>query len=283
MAIFTNQATLAFRGGTVTSNVVTGQILGALTATKTALQDSYSVGDTVTYVISLINSGTEELSGLTVTDDLGGYDFGGVTLYPLTYVDGSALYYRNGVLQADVTASGGAPLVFSDVSVPANGNATLIYQATVNAAAPSDVDGSIVNTVNVTGDAISEPVSADETVFTADTYALSITKSLFPAVVTDNGTITYTFVIENRGNTPAIATDNVTLTDTFDPVLDLTSVSFNSEEWVEGVDYTYNGTTGAFSSTEGRITVPAASYVREADGTFTVIPGAVTLVVSGTV
>ena len=48
MAIFTNQATLTYRNGVVTSNVVTGEIVEVLTAAKNALIDTYNAGDTVT-------------------------------------------------------------------------------------------------------------------------------------------------------------------------------------------------------------------------------------------
>jgi hypothetical protein len=37
----------------------------------------------VTYVVTLRNTGNGPLTGLVVTDDLGGYDFNGTTVYPL--------------------------------------------------------------------------------------------------------------------------------------------------------------------------------------------------------
>lgn len=39
-------------------------------------------------------------TGITVTDNLGAYPFGGNTLVPLTYIAGTAKYYVNGVVQA---------------------------------------------------------------------------------------------------------------------------------------------------------------------------------------
>ena len=76
-------ATLTYTGGTVDSNIVTGELREVLTVVKTAVNKSYELGGRVTYVISLSNSGTVALTGLTLTDDLGGYAFGGTTLYPL--------------------------------------------------------------------------------------------------------------------------------------------------------------------------------------------------------
>lgn len=40
MATFTNQATLTYNGGTVNSNIVTGELVQVLTASKTAAAES---------------------------------------------------------------------------------------------------------------------------------------------------------------------------------------------------------------------------------------------------
>ena len=91
MAQFTNQAQLSYNNSTVSSNVVTGQLQEVLSATKTAVNVSYRVGDTVTYALNLINSGTTALTGLTVTDNLGAYSpETGTTYLPLSYVEDTA-------------------------------------------------------------------------------------------------------------------------------------------------------------------------------------------------
>ena len=110
MAQFTNQATLLYNGITTTSNITTGELIEVLSATKTALNETYVAGDTVTYVISIVNSGTTAYTSLTLSDDLGAYTLGGQTLTPLTYLPGSFRYYINGVLQADPVISAGPPL-----------------------------------------------------------------------------------------------------------------------------------------------------------------------------
>ena len=122
MASFTNVATLSYGGNQVSSNVVTGEIREVLTVSKTAVPAAYAVGDTITYVIYLINSGTAALTGLTVTDDLGGYTFGAGTVYPLCYTDGTVRYFANGVLQAAPDVTAGPPLRFTGITVPAGGS-----------------------------------------------------------------------------------------------------------------------------------------------------------------
>jgi uncharacterized repeat protein (TIGR01451 family) len=91
MATFTNQATLSYNNTTTSSNVVTGQLLEVLSAAKTAVTGTYAEGEVVTYILSIVNSGAVSFTGLTVTDDLGGYSFAGDTLYPLDYIPGSLI------------------------------------------------------------------------------------------------------------------------------------------------------------------------------------------------
>jgi uncharacterized repeat protein (TIGR01451 family) len=117
----------------------------------------------------------------------------------------------------------------------------------------------------------------------ADTL-LSISKAICPATVADNGQLTYTFVIENSGTEPADATDNAVVTDTFDPILDPISVTYNGTLWTEGVNYTYDASTGQFATLPGQITVPAATVTQDAaTGAFITTPGIAVLTVTGTV
>ena len=60
MATFTNQATLSYQGGQTSSNITTGQLLESLAVTKTAVNGTYVPGGTVTYAVSLRNTGTTD-------------------------------------------------------------------------------------------------------------------------------------------------------------------------------------------------------------------------------
>ena len=283
MAIFTNQATLSYNNTVITSNITTGELLEVLSVTKTALSDTYIGGDTAVYVVSLANSGPTALTGLTVADDLGGYDFDGATVTPLDYVDGSLRYFVDGAVQPTPTVTAGPPLTVTGLSVPAGGNALLVYEARLNQFAPADVGDTIINTVTVSGGRLANPVSDTATITAAAEPYLTISKALCPATVTENGRLTYTFVIQNAGNTDAVATDNATITDTFDPILTDLVVTYNGAVWTEGVDYTYDETTGAFATIPGRITVPAATFTQTPGGAWIVDPGTATLTVTGTV
>ena len=284
MAIFTNQATLSYNGNSTNSNIAYGEILDVLVATKTAVEGSYIPGQLVTYVVTLRNTGNAPLTGLVVTDNLGGYDFNGTTVYPLTYEAGSVALFADGVPQAAPTVTAGPPLVFSDITVPAGGDVVIVYQARANAFANPAVGGSIENTVTVTGDGLSAPITATETVVANAEPVLSISKSITPAQVVDNDRVTYTFVIQNSGNQAVVATDNAAITDTFDPILTALAVTFDGTAWTQGVQYNYNETTGLFTTVPGQILVPAATYVQDpVTGAYTATPGIATLIVTGTI
>lgn len=283
MATFTNQATLSYGDMTVLSNVVSGELLEALSVTKTAALPTYGTGDTVTYIVSLVNTGVAPVTGVTVTDDLGAYPFGTGTLVPLDYVVGSVQYYVNGTLQP-APAVGGTPLSFGGITVPAGGNAVLVYLAEANAYAPLGAAGSITNTVTVSGGGISVPLTASDTVTAALTAALTITKTMSPSTVTEGDTLTYTLTVENYGFEPIVAGGNAVISDTFSPVLFPITVVLDGVTLAEGTGYTYDEATGAFATLPGALAVPAATATQDpVTGGYTVVPGVATLVITGTV
>lgn len=284
MATFTNQATLTYTGGSASSNVTTGELLEVLTAAKTAVVPTYRTGRPITYLITLVNSGSAALTGLTLTDDLGGYAFNGNTVYPLAYTAGSVRYYQNGVLQAAPAATAGPPLTITGLTVPAGGSAVIAYEAEPTGYAPLGAETSIVNTVTATGAGLPDAVTTTATVSPVTGPVLTISKALSPTEVAANGQLTYTFVIQNTGNTAAAAADTLAVTDTFDPILRDLTVTLNGTALTTPAQYTYDAATGRFATVAGVITVPAAAYAQDtATGLYTVTPGTATLTVTGTI
>jgi len=284
MATFTNQATLSYRDTVVNSNIVTGEIIESLAITKNALTGTYRYNDVVTYVVNITNSGSTSLTGLTLVDDLGQYEFGTGTVTPLTYVADTLNYYVGGVLQPTPTVVAGPPLTVTGLSVPAGGNALLIYQARVNEFAPVSAGSTVTNTATVTDRNPTRSASDSATVTVVSEPELSITKGISPAVINEDGELTYTFTIRNFGNTAVVATDDAVITDTFDPILDITAVTYNGTVWTEGVQYNYNEATGEFVTVAGQITVAAATYSQDpVTGAWSVIPGEAVVTVTGTI
>lgn len=283
MARFTNYATLSYTGGTTESNTVVGELVETLSVSKTAVTDLYEQDGKITYAIALTNSGTVAATGITVTDDLGGYSYGTSTVYPLAYRAGTVRQFINGTLSAAPTVNAGPPLTFSGITVPAGGNVVIVYEADVTAYAPLGQTATITNTATVTGGGLTAAMTAQATVNASTGTDLSITKALSPTTVQENGQLTYTFVISNDGAVDAVATDQLVLTDTFEPRLRNVSVTFNGTAWTQGVNYTYNETTGVFTTVTGQITVPAATYTQNGSGQYVTTPGTSTLVITGTV
>lgn len=283
MATFFNQATLSYNGNTIASNVTTGEIVEVLSAEKTAILPTYEQGGDITYVISIVNAGTTPYTNLTVTDNLGEYDFGTGTVVPLTYKTGSVRYFVNGVLQPTPTVADEAPFTVTGINVPANSNALIIYEADVNGFAPLASGSVITNEAVISGSGLTNDITVTETVTVVDSPILSITKSLSPTVVNENGQITYTLTIINNGNTPIVATDDVVVSDTFDPALSNITVTLNGATLGAG-DYSYNEATGEFSTTAGVVTVPAATYTQDpTTGEITTTPGTAVITITGTI
>ena len=283
MATFFNRATLTYGTNSISSNTVSGEILQTLSATKTASNESYALGDVITYAVALVNSGAPPLTNLTLTDDLGEFAISDkLSVVPLDYVLGSLLYYVNGVLQPTPPIATASPLSFSGISIPAGGDAVIVYNAVPNEYAPLTAGSAITNTVTISGNSALGDITAEETISVANAPLLSILKSLSPETVTENGTVTYTLLIENRGNAPV--TSDLTVSDIFDPILENITVTYNGAVWTEGVNYNYDETTGVFTTIPGAITLPAATYTTDATtGVVTVIPGSSVIRVTGTI
>lgn len=283
MATFYNQATLSFNGTLTNSNVITGELVEVLSAEKRAINDSYIGTDNITYVISIVNSGTRDLNGIYVKDNLGEYKHKGTSVFPLTYVEGTLHYYVNGELQETPDVTAGPPLVIRNLNIPADGNALLIYIAEPNEFASPKTKAKIRNVAKISGSDLCRDIEVYDTIGSADIAQLNISKSISPTTVIENGRLTYTFVIQNTGNTPATKEDDVIVTDTFNPRLRNLTVTLNGTVLTEGNQYTYDKKKGEFETVAGVITVPAATYDREYDGGWSIDPGVAVLQVTGTV
>lgn len=285
MATFYNQATLLFGGQRINSNTTAAEIVDAASMSKTAVSASYAAGDAVAYVISIPNDGATALTNLTLTDDLGTYTIaGGMAVTPLEYVPDTLKYYVDGVLlpSPTVTAEDGT-LTVTGISVPSGSVAMLIYEARANEFAPLAPGSVITNTATLTGEGLCNTVSDTAAVPVLEAPELSITKTASPEVVTGCGEITYSFIIQNTGNTAAVATDDLIVTDVFDPALSDITVTIDGATVAEGTAYTYDEATGSFTTLPGAITVPAATYAQDpTTGVITVTPGVTVLTVSGT-
>ena len=303
MPAFYNHATLSYNNTVINSNTVEGNLSVSLSIDKNAVHNAYRHGDMITYALNFVNNGTTDSNNLHLSDDLGAYDFNAVSLVPLDYVEGSVKYYVNGELQDAPDTDAGAPLVIHGIRVPAGGNASLLYTVRVNHFAPLGEGAVLTNTAmldNANGamrmrggphhdhhckcdDRTALPILASEDIHPETSPLLTITKGLCPKNVAPCEPLTYTLTIENTGMTAITAADNVVVSDTFDPLLDITSVTFNGDGWSDPGNYTYNDNTGLFTTVAGQITVPAATYAQDMEtGEWRITPGVSTIEITGT-
>ena len=282
MPTFYNQATLSLGGVITNSNTTEAEFLSGLTISKTAINSTYSEGGAIVYAITVTNAGASAYDDLSVRDNLGAFaSAGGAAVVPLSYVDGSIIYYLNGALQTPPTVTDEGELVISGINLPAGGSATFIYEARVNEFAPLEQGASITNTAMVNG--CGGEASASATVTVEEAQRLSIAKAVSPDTVTCNGRLTYTIILQNLGNMPVVATDGAIISDVFNPVLSNITVTLNGAELAVGVGYTYDEATGEFATTDGTLTVPAATFLTNESGAVVTTPGVTVLTVSGTV
>ena len=278
MATFYNQATLTYRSGAANSNIAEGELLDAVSLTKTALSSGYAPGQRVTFAIGFVNNGPSPLTDETLTDNLGAYDPGSGTVYPLAFVPDSLRLFVDGVpvSTAGLTAQPGPPLTVTGLTLPVGGAAVLTYEAEVTPYAPLGEGAEIENT------AVFADVSASSTLSPDNAPQLTIFKSVAPQAVTAGEQATYTFVIQNAGGA-ADASQALVASDVFNPVLQNVSVTLNGTALTPDTDYTYDEATGAFTTAAGVIAVPAAVSAQTPEGVWVVTPGTATLTVQGVI
>ena len=282
-----NFATVSYTSGGVTetkmSNIAEISVESAVGFTKTSLGDTYTDNSILTYILTVTNSSGSEITGSTITDNLGTYVFGTAELTPLEYVSPAVLLVNGQDLSAQlsVDSSTQGSLTFTVPSIPAGATANIIYKAQVNDYAPLALDSTIVNTSTFESNSECADTSASATVSVANAANISIIKQMCPNPVICGETITYTIKIYNYGNTAA---ENVILTDDFNPAPANITVSRDGVLLLE-TDYTYvDGTLTVLTANGESVTVPPATFIQDpATGLITITPSVVEYTITGTI
>ncbi|MFC4334324.1 DUF7927 domain-containing protein [Salininema proteolyticum] len=209
----------------------TTQNIKALTVTKTATPASATIGDTVTYTVTITNTGTTAYDDATMNDDL-------------TDVLTNATWNDN--LTADTgTATYSEPTVSWTGDLATGQQATVTYTVTYTGSG----DQQLRNTATVPGSNCPPDSTDPDCTTTIPTPGLTITKLSDHDRAQTGDSLTYTLLITNTTDTDY---DNATITDNLTEVLD---------------DATYNtdatATTGTVTYTEPTLTwtgdVPAGT------------------------
>lgn len=187
--------------GTINSNSASTQINNAtVTTVLQANRSIVSIGDVITYTASLTNTG----------------NFPANSVLLINGVPEGALFVPNSVTLNWISLPDASPTLGIPVGIIAPGDsATITFQFLASSIPPQ---GAIINQALTSYTYIVDPsqppvtaTSSSNTVNTAVVDAsLSVIKSTDSLVQSTDGTITYTVVVQNNGNTTA---NTVTLTD----------------------------------------------------------------------
>ncbi|MDA1801059.1 DUF7507 domain-containing protein [Bacillus cereus group sp. BY6-1LC] len=187
--------------GTINSNSASTQINNAtVTTILEANRTIVSIGDVITYTVTLTNTG----------------NFPANSVLLINGVPEGALFVPNSVTLNGISLPDASPTLGIPVGIIAPGDSATITFQFLASSIPSQ--GAIINQALTSYTYIVDPsqppvtaTSSSNTVSTAVVDAsLSVIKNTDSLVQSTNGTITYTVVVQNNGNTTA---NTVTLTD----------------------------------------------------------------------
>lgn len=186
--------------GSGASNTVTTLVSNATIVSSKAVDKNFaSVGDTLTYTITLTNTGNTAATNVIFTDPI---------------ANGTS--YLAGSLTVDAVPTPGNPAAGVNIGdIAAGATAIVSYQVVVNAI---PIPNPISNTTQTTYQYVVDPqlpvvskISTSNTVTTQINYAnLTLQKSVDKTFAAVGDIITYTIGVTNTGNVTA---QNVTLTD----------------------------------------------------------------------
>lgn len=260
MAIITNSATLTFNNSkTANSNAVDTEVRESqsIAVAKDALLTNYVPGEPVGYIFTVTNTGTGNLTDITVSDNLGS-DTAEKTL---AYIDGTVTA-RLGATEITPTVTKDADsLVISDLGTLVAGQSLTIALSLLSSAAQAD---EITNTATVTAATpLATTVTASDTatITPAQQELVTLLKAA-PSSVASGGTLPYTLIARNEGT---VAAEDVVFTDTL-PVgytvsgIELTvtgmpTVIYSKDQWTQ----TNNILTFPTGTAEP-VTIPAGEF-----------------------
>ncbi len=225
---------------------------GGITIQKSVTPTTFTVGDILSYSITITNSGTNYLNGVRIIDDLGeGY---------LAYVLGTGSLTTSSQTYA-VNPIATSPLTFTLQQLAVGETMTLNYRAQVVFNLPPNVT-SITNTAKAIGYPYSGTVVdySSATIQKKNSVSFSIVKSATETEVTPNQNFSYLITL-NNGNTVQANVNNITdnLPDNFTLTEVRVQIGGASPIVLNSSDYTLSGGNLLIvpSATGPSITVPA--------------------------
>ena len=259
-----NQATLLYNNVTTNSNTAVTRILSLydLTATKEALLDTYTPGQTITYVTRVENTGSAPLYNLTIVDNLAD----GLIRYINTSVEG----YLNGspIEIAVQTTTNSATFKVNSIVEPTD-NVLIIFETTTPTTRPDVLTNTQTITANggsTTGPIIAVTPNPSASVKLANYVSLDITKSANKASIYSGDTLVYTFQIINNGNENAT---NVSFSDVFPTGYTINSISLTTPDSPTPIIYDPTTYVTGTTLTIPNLAIPVGTSTLTVSGIYT--------------
>lgn len=260
MAIITNSASLTFNNErTASSNEVDTEVRESqsVAIVKDALLTKYVPGEPVGYVITVTNTGTGNLTDITVSDNLGSE----ATAKLLSYVDKSIVARQGATALSPSVTRTADSLVISNLGTLAAGQSITIALSLLPSAAQAD---EITNTATVTATTpLATTVTASDTatITPAQQELVTLLKAA-PSTVASGGVLPYTLIAQNEGT---VAAENIVFTDTLPTGYTVTGIEltvngqptiiYTADQWTQ-VGNTLTFPTG----TAEPVTIPSGSF-----------------------
>lgn len=265
MDTFTNNATLSYTfdgsAGTLTaqSNDVTTTLLNCYGCAieKYAAPETYRLGEPVTFLVLLTNTGSKPLCGLCFVDNLGAEE---ECTPPLTYVPGSARLIIGDVVTPLTPSHSGSGLRFTlPDPLAVDSTAVVVYAARVACQLPAPLP-CITNTVTICCETGSCSGSDSATVCPEQYADVCITKQADQESVCVGDTLNYTLLLRNSGTLPA---EDIRIEDILPAniaTVDAVYLSVGGDTETPTTDYSFHTGTRLFTlPVSGALSVPAAT------------------------
>lgn len=282
-----NFASLTFEYGSnkeeVLSNTAFATLQDSVNMSLSSVQNSYSLNDTITYVLSIINNGNRNIKNIKISNDLASYTINpGITekiITPLSYT-GISKFYISGKFFSDIEAEVLADkIIFNIEEIPALSNVLIFYSVKVNKNAELSTGSFLKSTSSLTYDGMVNNIESSDTIYVREKADVTLIKYMYPNSITSGEIITYNFILYNYGN---IEAKNVSFNDTFSPAPLNLNVSVNSDA-LSSKNYSYiNGEIKIpCYGSDFSLSIPPAKFVQDKNnGAITTKPGSTIITIT---
>ena len=174
-----------------------------------------SLGDTINYVITVVNTGNTDLRDVVLDDVISDLNGDPLTLSSQPIFDNASLGSNEGILRQGETATYNASFIITQQAIDAGGVSNTVTVVASSPGKTNDIFDISDDGDDTDGNTVNDPTITRITTTTPPTSSITLTKAASIADTNGDGsigigdTITYTLVATNTGN-DALSSVNIT-------------------------------------------------------------------------